>query len=57
LEYFPLIDLFINCALKLFPVPGLPIIISGIFVITDKNNKNTFSFNKVFFPIPFSNSI
>jgi hypothetical protein len=50
-------DLFINCALKLLPVPGLPIIIRGIFVITDKNNKNTFSFNKVFLPIPLSNSI
>ena len=50
-------ELYINWELKLFPVPGLPTIINGIFVITETNNKNTFSFNKSFLPIPFFNSI
>jgi len=54
LEYSPLDDLFINCTLKLLPVPGLPIIISGIFVIKETNNKKTFSFNNSFSPIPLS---
>jgi len=39
------------------PVPGLPTIINGIFVTTAKNNKNKFSFNDSFLPIPGSNSI
>ena len=56
-EYFPLIDLFINWALNDFPVPGLPIIIKGIFVTTAINNKNTISSKDLFLPIPLSNSI
>ena len=34
------IDFFIICALKLLPVPGLPIIIKGILVRIETNNKN-----------------
>ena len=41
----------------LFPLPGFPMIIKGIFVFTDQINKNTFSFNNVFLPISGSNSI
>ena len=57
LEYFPLNDLYTNCALKLFPEPGLPIIINGILVLIDINDKNTFSFKNVVLAIPLSNSI
>ena len=56
LEYIPLIELYISWALKLLPVPGLPTIINGIFVTTAKNNKNKFSFNDSFLPIPGANS-
>ena len=57
LEYFPFNELYTNCALRLFPVPGLPIIINGILVMTDKNIKNTFSFKRLFLPIPLLKSI
>ena len=42
---------------RLLQLPGLPIIISGIFVRIDTNKRNRFSFNNEFFAIPSSNSI
>ena len=46
-ENFPLIELFINWQLKLFPLPGLPIIIKGIFVQIDTKSKNRFSLKEL----------
>ena len=57
LNIFPLIDLHINRTLRLLPVPGLPIIINGMLVITETNNENIFYFNNEFFPISLSKSI
>ena len=57
MEFFPFIELTIIFADNLFPLPGFPINIIGIFVINETNIENIFSFNDVVLTIPLSKSI